>query len=91
MAHSAHPEGQAPEPAPLTPAELTADVTGRVLNPGPRSATALIVLGILVVLGIVGFVLKIVGPFDRAAWGYPAAVFSFLLSSAMAAPIVALG
>ena len=89
MADSAHSEGHAPEPAPLSPAEMTADVTGRVLNPGPRSATALIILGIFVVLGIVGFVLKIAGGADRAAWGYPAMVFSFLLSCAMAAPLVA--
>jgi molybdopterin-containing oxidoreductase family membrane subunit len=69
---------------------MTAGLTGRVLSPGPRSTTALIVLGLLVVLGVVGIALKVAGGFaDRAAWGYPAAVFSFLLSSAMAAPIVA--
>jgi len=47
------------------------------------------VLGALFLVGIVGFVLRLRGGFDdRTAWGYYAALFSYLLTTAGSAPLV---
>ena len=49
------------------------------------------VFGILLILGIVGFVMRLSsGVGDRAVWGYYAAVFAFILTTAQAAPMVAI-
>src|SRR5207244_1390480 len=49
----------------------------------------LIVSGILLLLGIVGVIMRIAGGFqDRAAWGFYAATFAWVLSTAQAAPLL---
>ena len=51
----------------------------------------IMILSILSILGIVGIVLKILNGFeDKSAWGYYAATISFLLTTAAAAPMVAI-
>ena len=85
MASHAH----APEPG---PEQVARDGLRPVLQSGPRFFVAARILGVLFALGIVGFVLRLRGGFeDRTAWGYYAALFSFLLSTAGSAPVVAVG
>ena len=59
------------------------------LKPGPRYRPTVIVLAVLSGLGVVGVIIRIGGGFeDRAAWGYYAAVFAYLLTTAMGAPVL---
>ena len=49
------------------------------------------VLGVLFILSIVGFVIRIQdGVSDPSVWGYNAALFAFILTAAQAAPLVAI-
>ena len=48
-------------------------------------------LSIFFILGIVGFVMKLSSGFsDNVIWGYYAAMFAFILTTAQAAPMVAI-
>lgn len=59
---------------------------------GPRFWLAAAVLGLLFLLGMAGLALRLrEGLGDRAAWGYYAATFSYLLSTAQMAPLVSIG
>jgi molybdopterin-containing oxidoreductase family membrane subunit len=52
---------------------------------------AVALFGVLFVLGIIGFVMRVAdGVSDKAVWGYYAAVFAFILTTAQAAPMVAI-
>ena len=52
---------------------------------------AVALFGVLFILGVIGFVIRLSdGASDRAVWGYYAAVFAFLLTTASAAPMVAI-
>ena len=52
---------------------------------------AVALFGLLFVLGVVGFIIRLSdGVGDKAVWGYYAAVFAFLLTTAQAAPMVAI-
>src|SRR6188508_398234 len=58
---------------------------------GPRYWLAVAILGVLAVGGIIALALLAAGgPEPRVRWAYPAAMLSFILSSAQAAPILAL-
>ena len=59
---------------------------------GSMFKTTALVLAGLFILGIIGFVMKIInsGPEDTASWGYHAAVFAFIITTASAAPMVAI-
>lgn len=47
--------------------------------------------GIMFILGIVGFVMRLSSGFDdKGAWGYYVAVFAFLMTTSSAAPMVAI-
>jgi len=73
---------------PETPAALTRDVLDKFSR--PQGTGLLVVSAVLVLLGIGGFALRLSGGFEhREAWGYYAAVYVFLLSTAAAAPILA--
>lgn len=53
---------------------------------------SLVVLAVLVALGLVGFLLRLQQGFqDRSHWGYYAVLFSYLLATAQAAPLIAVG
>ncbi|MBI2918702.1 MAG: hypothetical protein HYY01_12035 [Chloroflexi bacterium] len=76
----------------LDPARVARDGLAPTLAGGLRFFTAARILGGLFAVGIVGFVLRLSGGFeDRTAWGYYAALFSFLLTTAGSAPFVAIG
>ena len=71
--------------------EVTRYLAGRTLGlPGPL-ATAMAVSGVLLVLGVVGFVVRATddGFGAHGPWGYYAAIFSFLFMVAGAAPLAA--
>ena len=71
--------------------EVTRDVTSKTFSM-PRVLTiALILAGILLALGIVGFIIRAVddGFGDHGPWGYHAAIFSFLFMITGAAPLAA--
>ena len=90
MANNGHNGHHVPEALGLTPAEITADQVSRVVSPGPKYRTALILSGALFALGIVGFVIRALEGFDdRSIWGYYAATMVWLLTTAGAAPLSA--
>ena len=70
----------------MAPEEVTRDVLGRTFSKGGRYWQAVGVLALLFLLGVVGFVLRLDD--DRTKWGYYAATFSFLFTTAQTAPLV---
>ena len=76
---------------PSTPGGVNRDLLGRYRAIGNPFWVAVAVLAVLVVLGVVGFILRVQdGVSDRAVWGYYAALFAFILTTAQAAPMVAI-
>ena len=74
-----------------TPAEVTHDLLGKYKDTGNLFWAAVALCGVLFVLGVVGFVLRLQdGVSNSAVWGYHAAVFAFILTTAQAAPLVAI-
>jgi len=74
-----------------TPAGVTHDLLDKHRQSGRTFRLAVAVCGVLLALGIVGFVLRLQdGVSDRAVWGYYAALFGFILMTAQAAPMVAI-
>ena len=74
-----------------TPAGLTSDLLGKRRSVGRPFRVAVVVFGVLFVLGIVGFVLRLMdGVNSTSIWGYHAALFAFILTTAQAAPMVAI-
>ena len=69
--------------------EVTEELWGRTLRAGPRFWLAALVLAALSALGVVGFLLRAGDGFaDHRHWGYLAAVFAFILTTGMSAPLV---
>ena len=74
-----------------TPAAVNRDLLDRHRRTSSAFRPAVALLVILFLLGIVGLVLRISdGVSDRAVWGYYAALFSFILTTTQAAPMVAI-
>jgi len=74
-----------------TPRGVIHDLLQIHLETGDGFWRAVTVFAILSVLGIVGFLLRLSDGFsDKAVWGYHAALFAFILTTAQAAPIVAI-
>ncbi len=72
---------------PEGPAALTKDVAERFAH--PRLGALLVISGLLFLGGIVGVVMRVQGGYeDRAAWGFYAAVFAWVLSTGCSAPIL---
>ena len=82
-----------PAEAELTPQAVTEHLSRKVLSLDGRLRVALLGLGALFILGIIGFVVRAVddGFSDsaRPKWGYYAAMFAFLLVTVGSAPVVA--
>ncbi len=78
---------------PTSPAETTNALVGRHLTFGDNFWRAAAGLGILVIVGIIGFIMRFDDGFgveDKYLWGYYVAMFSFMLTTASAAPMVAI-
>jgi molybdopterin-containing oxidoreductase family membrane subunit len=74
-----------------TPRGVTHDLLQTHLKTGDGYWRAVAVFSILLILGIVGFVLRLSDGFsNKALWGYHAAVFAFILTTAQAAPMAAI-
>jgi molybdopterin-containing oxidoreductase family membrane subunit len=72
--------------------EITRDILRRYQGLGPGFWTGVALTALLFLAGVVGFAWRLQGGFqNRAAWGYYAATFAFLLSTVQAAPLVAIG
>ncbi len=81
---------QVAEPHP-TPGELHRDVMDRTLTAGLQFKRVVGGLGILVALGVVGFIIKAANGFDdRSDWGYYAAIFAFLFTTTQSALLVSI-
>lgn len=89
MHHATHSHHVNPRPhLPEGPAALTRDVLAKFAR--PQGTGLLVFSGVLLLVGIAGFVMRLAGGLDhREAWGYYAAIYVFLLSTAAAAPILA--
>jgi len=79
--------------AELTPQAVAEHLERQVFSIEGKFLLALLALGALIVLGIVGFVVRAVGDgfsdSARPVWGYYAAMFGFLLVTAGSAPVAA--
>ena len=83
-AHSGHG-------APATSRGLTHNLLQTHVTTGDGFWRAVVLLSVLVILGVVGFMLRLSDGFsDKALWGYHAAVFAFVLTTAQAAPMAAI-
>ena len=85
----------ATEESALPPQGITEHLSRKVYTVDRRFQYALLGLGALFLLGVLGFIVRAVddGFSDsaRGAWGYYAAMFGFLLVTAGSAPLVAVG
>ena len=74
-----------------TRAGVSRDLLERHGRTGDYFWRAVTLCGILLVLGVIGFIMRVSdGVSDRAVWGYYAAMFAFILTTAQAAPLVAI-
>lgn len=71
---------------------VTKDLVAKHSQTGSMFKGVLLITGIMLLLGIIGVVLRLSsGVSNTALWGYHAGVLAFLLSTASAAPMVAVG
>ena len=70
--------------------QVTEDILAQTHTMGPGYKRALLIFGILFLLGIVGFVIRAVdaGFDDFRPWGYFMAAYAFLLTTASTAPLL---
>ena len=69
----------------------TSELISKTMISPKKIRLLVILLSIFSILGVIGIVLKILNGFDdKASWGYYAATISFLLTTAGAAPMVAI-
>lgn len=72
-----------------TPQQVTEEVVGKTFRAGGTFRVAAAATFVLLVLGVIGFIIRTGdGTAERAPWGYFGAMLGFLLTTAMAAPIV---
>jgi hypothetical protein len=85
--HAEHPGN----PALVTAEDVTKDLLGKHEGTSNNFWRVASVFGILLILGIIGFVMRLSdGVSDTAVWGYYAAMFAFILTTAQSAPMVAI-
>ena len=86
----AHEEHYQPQVLEQTPQEITRDVLEETARVSSKYKKVLAFFGLLFVLGIVGFVLRLVdvGGFDDLSpWAYLMVGYAFLLTTAASAPL----
>ena len=87
-----HVDPRVAEP-PTSPAETTDLLVSKHLRFGDNFWRAASVFIVLTILGIIGFIMKLgegFGVGDKYLWGYYVAMFSFMITTASAAPMVAI-
>jgi Ni/Fe-hydrogenase subunit HybB-like protein len=73
----------------VPPAQVVADGQ-RLMRPGGAYGLAVALFGLLFLLGVVGFILRLSGGFEhRERWAYFGATIAFILSTFQSAPVVA--
>ena len=83
--------GHAAVGPPATPEELTEEVLHQSRQTGPRMRNAMIALGVLSLLGLVGIVMRFMGGTDdHTAWNFYAVAFVYVFSLTMAVPVVSI-
>ena len=91
-AHHHHVDERVASP-PTSPEETTRDLMSRHLRVGEGFWRAVAVFGVFAILGVIGFAARFgdgFGESSKAAWGYYVAMFSFMITTASAAPMVAI-
>jgi hypothetical protein len=74
-----------------SPSQVTHDLEAKHVKISDKWWSGVAAAGILLVLGIIGFVIRLGdGVGDRIVWGYYAMMFAFILTTAQAAPMVAI-
>ena len=74
-----------------TQGDVVKDLVGKHDKPSDKWWSGVAAGAILLVLGIIGFALRLTdGVSDRIVWGYFAMMFAFVLTTAQAAPMVAI-
>ena len=74
-----------------TPSGVVQDLLNRHQTTGDLFWRVVAILAVLFILGVIGFIMRVAdGISDRAVWGYYAAMFSILLTTASAAPMVSI-
>lgn len=74
-----------------TPQQVNEDVLSQTYVAGPRFKKATFIFGLLVVVGVIGFIVKAMDGFDdRKDWGYYAAIFAFLYTTCQSALLVSI-
>jgi molybdopterin-containing oxidoreductase family membrane subunit len=79
----------------MTPTAIGDDLFDKGKLRGKKFRNTVIILGILTLLGIIGFALRVIdtigdGTHNTPIWGYHAALFAFILTAAQGAPMVAI-
>ncbi len=84
-------DAQSGHTALATPEELNRDLIDARQGTSNAFRMAVALFGALLILGVVGFIMRLSdGVSDKAVWGYYAAIFAFILTTAQAAPMVAI-
>ena len=74
-----------------TQAGVTRDLMARHHRTGGMFRGAVALFALMLVLGVIGLIMRLSdGVSDKAVWGYYAAMFAFILTTAQAAPMVAI-
>ena len=90
MRNGPGPNGSA-RGATATYAGVGRDMIARHEKTAPAFKAAAAICGVLLILGIVGFILRLTdGVGNMALWGYHAALFAFILTTCQAAPMAAI-
>ena len=90
MRNSSGP-GESTHVASAASADIGRDLLARHERPPPAFKIAVAVCGVLLVLGIIGFILRLTdGVGNKTLWGYHAALFAFILTTCQAAPMAAI-
>ncbi len=90
MPNGSSPNGTA-HAAAAAHADIGRDMLARHEKTAPAFKAAVVVCAVLLVLGVIGFVLRLTGGVgDKVLWGYHAALFAFILTTCQAAPMAAI-
>lgn len=72
---------------PTSPREVAEEVLGKARQAWPLWRGTILALGVLFILGVIGFIVKVAQGTQHTAWGYYAALLGLLYTVAGAAPI----